>query len=44
MTAQITISTAKVSGLLFRSMTAHERLGDLFSFHLQFESQDPTST
>jgi len=41
MTAQITISTAKVSGLLFRSMTAHERLGDLFSFHLQFESQDP---
>ncbi|MFC3653408.1 type VI secretion system Vgr family protein [Dyella humi] len=41
MTAQITISSAKVSGLLFRSMAAHERLGDLFSFHLHFESQDP---
>jgi type VI secretion system secreted protein VgrG len=41
MTAQIAISSAKVSGLLFRSMTAHERLGDLFSFHVHFESQDP---
>ena len=41
MTAQITISSANVSGLLFRSMTADERLGRLFSFHLQFESQDP---
>ncbi|GLQ87407.1 type VI secretion system Vgr family protein [Dyella flagellata] len=41
MTAQISISSAKVSGLLFRSMTADERLGRLFSFHLQFESQDP---
>lgn len=40
MTAQITISSAKVDGLLFRSMTADERLGRLFSFHLQFESQD----
>lgn len=41
MTAQITISSANVSGLLFRSMTADERLGRLFSYHLQFESQDP---
>ena len=41
MTAQIAISSAKVKGLLFRSMTAHERLGDLFSFHVHFESQDP---
>ncbi|RUL77705.1 type VI secretion system Vgr family protein [Dyella choica] len=41
MTAQISISSAKVEGLLFRSMTADERLGRLFSFRLQFESQDP---
>jgi type VI secretion system secreted protein VgrG len=41
MTAQISISSAKVSGLLFRSMSAEERLGRLFSFHVQFESQDP---
>ena len=40
MTAQISIASAKVSGLLFRSMSADERLGRLFSFHLHFESQD----
>lgn len=40
MTAQITISSAKVEGLLFHSMTADERLGRLFSFYLQFESEN----
>jgi type VI secretion system secreted protein VgrG len=40
MTAQINISSANVSGLLFRSMTADEHLGRLYSFYVQFESQD----
>ena len=40
MTAQITIATAKVDGLLFTRMQVTERLGELFAFELEFESQD----
>ncbi|GLQ99212.1 type VI secretion system Vgr family protein [Dyella mobilis] len=41
MAAQITISSANVPDLLFRSMTADEHLGRLFSFQVQFESENP---
>jgi type VI secretion system secreted protein VgrG len=40
MTAQITISSTKCQNVLFNSMTADERLGRMFSYYLQFESED----
>jgi type VI secretion system secreted protein VgrG len=40
MTDQITISSSKCSSALFVSMTADERLGRMFSYYIQFESQD----
>lgn len=40
MTAQITISSDKCKNALFVSMTADERLGRMFSYYLQFESED----
>jgi type VI secretion system secreted protein VgrG len=40
MTAQITIASAKVDGLLFTDMQVSERLGELFTFDVAFESED----
>jgi len=40
MTAQITVASDKCENLLFTSMTADERLGRMFSYHVQFVSQD----
>jgi type VI secretion system secreted protein VgrG len=40
MTSQITISSDKCKSALFSSMTADERLGRMFSYYVQFESED----
>lgn len=40
MTAQITIETASVSGLLFTRMWVEERLGEQFTCEVEFESEN----
>lgn len=40
MTAQISVSSSKADGLLFTRMRSRERLGELFSFEVEFESED----
>jgi type VI secretion system secreted protein VgrG len=40
MSDQITLSSAKVDDLLFTRMRAEERLGGLFAYDVEFESQD----
>ncbi|HET7930250.1 MAG TPA: type VI secretion system tip protein TssI/VgrG [Rhodanobacteraceae bacterium] len=40
MTAQITIESASVDGLLFTRMWVEERLGQLFTYEVEFESEN----
>jgi type VI secretion system secreted protein VgrG len=40
MTQQITIAAGNVDGLLFTRMGAEERLGELFTYEVEFESED----
>lgn len=40
MTSQISIASAKVDGLLFTRMRVNERLGELFTYEVEFESQN----